>query len=978
MQSSPAPSNEPSSRELAAAVAHAERRGDLQAVIRLVEAWERDNPVGLEPGLAQARAFLGLRLMDRAWVRLRELGQQHAEDPDVLALTADVFVQRGWPARARKVLDRLQELAPDHAALPRLTEQASQPPAGPPADARDIERQGDPDALVKLAEDYLATGSFLRAKSILERVRRSGAMNRRVELLLWGLQGDFVPRGTSIADLMADLGVTGGWEIVDHTDAARAADLGQADPPTAEVTRSVLVEAGMLDAPSDDRFPSLFRRVQDGPLPGGEDEEVTVSSGMASPDELKDAPVEDRTDPGTAAGTDLGGDTRIMQVIPGPGGGTLGQADGPIHHDAPETTASGLKETLDLRAWQESMGMGSAVVDDDDDYLEAEDEDLVVMTRREEPASDDPPAPAPRQSPIEVIEKHPVPDPAPVPATQSPPEETDDEAVARMVATARPGRRWGRIAAAVAAMALAMGGATVLSLRYLHDVVASRQLDEAERALAAGDYRGLLELEARLSVLVDGGSEPLEARAVALACVEAVLWGEYTGNPDQHERAASAVEIARSEGASAPDLALAEGTLALLEGDLRTAARSASVAGIDSEAGRYLAARVALARGDAAAGLTLWQAGDADAAIGVRHRLLREQLLRASGDGAAADAEASALLASASDNPLVLVASVVRGWGDGDADGRLRTIDGLLADRRDDLAPRQLAQLYGTQGLLLEQEGQGTAALDSWRRAASVDATWAPALARLGAAALAEGHVLDALHDLESCVTHNPVDATCLRGEVQALVELDRLDEATTLLDSTLVGSRETAPLHAWLSVQDGQSDAVLPQLVSLAEAGGDDGDGLTLYLLGQALAADADATARATQALQHSRERLDASTDPFDALLVGRVDGALIELSAPTDLGERVRTALSESRDDPWLHVSIGRRYEAMGRHRAAAEHMREAVTVAPENALAWYELGQLQFAPRTMSDAMAAWRRYLDLAPTGVRAERTRKRVD
>ncbi|RME20926.1 MAG: tetratricopeptide repeat protein [Deltaproteobacteria bacterium] len=975
MQSSPAHTTEPSAREFAAAVAYAERRGDVQAVIRLVEAWEREHRVALEPGLAQARAFLELRLMDRAWVRLRELSREHPDDPDVLALTAEVFVQRGWPARARKVLDRLQQVAPDHPDLAGLVERAGQPPAGPPSDARSIERQGDPAALVALAESYLATGSFLRARSILERVRRTGGQNRRVELLLWGLAGDFVPRGSTVADLLAELGGTGGWEIVDHTEVARAAELGQADPPTAEVTRSMLVEAGELDAPSEDRFPSLFRRVHVGAPVLDDEDEVTVASGMASAAELRDAPTEDLTDPG-AGGTELDADTRIMQVIPGPGGPSLGRAEGPIHQEAEGVPGAGLKETLDLRAWQESMGMGAtAGPDDEDDYLEEEDEDLVVLTRREEVADAAPAPPEPRQAPIEVIEKHPVPEPI---AEVEPTAEEDEEEVARLRETTRPGRRLGRIIVAIAAMVLAMGGATFLSLRYLHTVVADRQLDEVERALAAGDYRGLLEQEARLSVLVDSGAEPLESRALALAWVEAVLWGEYTGNPAQHERARQSLELARAEGARPEDLALVEGTLALLEGDLRSAARSASVAGIDTEAGRYLAARVALARGDANAGLTLWQAGDAETAVGVRHRLLYEELLRASGDTAAAEAEARRLLAEAGDNPLVRVAAAIRGWGIEDRQAHLAAIDALLDEHREELSPRQLARLHGARARLLAEAGDGAGALDAWRRAASVDATWAPALAVLAATELEEGRVLDALATLQSCVEHNPADVPCLRGEVQALVELDRLAEAAALVAEAPVSGRVRTLLQSWIAVQDGRSAEALPQLASLVGDDGAAGDGLGAYLLGRAWADAGEPADKVLDVLGRARARLLESADPFDRLLVGRVDGAIIESSDPGEVARRARAALAERPRDPWLHVSIARRLEAMGRHRAAVDHMQQAVAAGPENAVAWYEMGQLQFSPRTMSEALGAWRQYLALAPSSARAARVRKRVE
>ncbi len=986
MQTFPASRPDDRRRQLERRLRALEDRGDLQAIVRIVEAWEQEGTVSLVGGLCQARAFLDLRLMDRAWVRLRSLAQAFPEDPEVMALTAQVFIERGWPARARKVLDGLRAVAPEHPQLQPLTERSAQPAAAPPPDAREIERRGDVTELLALAESYLATGSFLRARSILERVRRQAPLNQRVELLLWGLQGDFLPRGSTLADLLAESGPEHDWEGHDNTESFARADLGQADPPTAEVTRAMLVEAGMIEAGGGERFPSLFRRVKATGLPGGEDEEeVTVSSGLATPDQLRDAPVEDRTDPGTGgSGEDLGGDTQIMQVIPGPGGGRLGEVDGPIHRESDADTGTQLRETLDLRAWQQSMGMG--VADDppvDDDFLEAEDEDLVVMTRREEPAAPDDPPPAPtRQGPIEVIEKHPTPPPPPAVEAVAPqlPRDpgTDEEAetVARLVESTRPGRRWFRLFAAILLMAGVMGGATALILQYLHDVVAGNEIEDAQRALAAGDYRGLLQLEARLDKEVRAQVEPLGARAVSLAVVEAVLWGEYTGNPDQRSRALEAIEIARQEGAAASDVALAEGTLALLSGDLQRAARSASVAGIQTEAGRHLSARVALARGDAAAGLALWRAGDAQAAVGIRHRLLREALLRESGDQQAAAAEAAALLQAAGDNPLVAVARVIRGWEGGDPLERISAIEDLLEARRDDLAPRQLAALYGARAQLLDQTGQHVSALDSWRRAASVDATHPVALYHLGAASLADNRVLDALADLQSCVRFNPSDAGCQRGLVQVLLELDRIHEARELIASSAGKPRDASRLGAWVAVQNDELDVAKPVLVELVEADASVQDGLSLYLLGLSLAAEEGGERNADRSLELAVASLRNSTDAYDRLLVDRARAARVTVAEASDVPGLVRAALASGEGDPMVHVHIADRYERMGRRSAAAQHLATATRVGPESALAWYALGQFYFAPATMNDAMTAWRQYLELSPTGTRAERTRSR--
>ena len=80
--------------------------GDARGVIRLVERWMEHGAVSQTARIAQARAFMDLRLMDRAWVRLREAAQAEPGSVMVQLLTAEMFVERGWPGKALPVLER--------------------------------------------------------------------------------------------------------------------------------------------------------------------------------------------------------------------------------------------------------------------------------------------------------------------------------------------------------------------------------------------------------------------------------------------------------------------------------------------------------------------------------------------------------------------------------------------------------------------------------------------------------------------------------------------------------------------------------------------------------------------------------------------------------------------------------------------------------------------------------------------------------
>ncbi|NOY24940.1 MAG: tetratricopeptide repeat protein [Oligoflexia bacterium] len=951
-------------------------------MIRLVETWDRNGQVTLPAVLAQARAFLSLRLMDRAWVRLREAGQRAPDSPDVLALTARVFVERGWPGRARRLVDQLAQVAPDHPDLARLQDQVLHAPQRPPANAREIERSANPTRLLKLAETYLATGSFLRAKSILERVRRVEPMNRRVEVLLWGLQGDFVPRGRSLGDLLSDFGPHNEWEASEHTESVRRADLGAVDPPTAEVSRATLEAAGLAEPGAADAFPSLFRQVETGSGQGGIDldDEVTAAAGLASTEQLQNPPLAEHTDPGHVA-VEGGGDTQIMQVIPGPGGGVLAAVRGPIH--TPADRPNGLKETLNLRAWQESMGMSGASVDeappDEEDFLEAEDQDLVVMTRREESNLVAPEEPH-RAGPIEVIEKHPQPPvppqpPAPQPAGASMdavgkgPESVED--VADLVEAARPERQWNRVALLVLLMALTMAAATTMVVRYLHIAAAQQQLEDAERVLAAGDYRGLLELEARLDGAVEARVEPLEARALALAMVEAVLWGEYTGNPAQHQRAKEALSVALESGAGGVSLALAEGTLALMDGDLLNASRHSAIAGLGTESSRYLAARVALGQGDPKRALSLWDAVDAVGAGGVRHRLLHAEALTAAADPSA-ESMAQRLIQSAPDNVLVAVADATYGWSGGTPDRRLARIQDTIDAHRDDLAPRQLAALLIARARILDDAERPVQALAAWQQAAAVDRTNPTALYHLGAVANVQHHLIDAEHELSACVEFDPFSKDCRRGLVQTRIDLDRLDGAAQAAAGWSGDPAVGVPLVAWVAIARGDVGTAIDSLVGVVESGESSKDGLAVYLLGVALASQEDGDARAERALMLAQQTLSKSSDPLDRALAARAAArrALQADKGTVDL--RIQEALALAPEDPGVHVLIAQRYEQDGRLAAARQHLNRATALAPESALAWYGLGQFLFAPATMRDALSAWRRYRGLHPNGPRADR------
>lgn len=966
-----AAAQDPDDGTLLRVVRHLDGRGDAIGVVRLVERWAEGAEPPAEARLCEARALLTLRLMDRAWVRLRELTEGAANVPEelqrkALVSMAEMFVERGWPARARKTLARLPE---GYAGVPaELRERAKAAPLQPPANARELERSGGEAEILALAERYLATGSVIRGRSLLERLRRDGSRSPRVEQLLRGLRGDFSARGQSLGELVAELcppGTLTEWDIADHTESVRLADLGTADPPTAEL-RTLPQERG---ASAKGAFPSLFRRDPSTDAAGrtSEEAEVTVSSHMASEEELADAPPEEESgeDLARASGSD---DTRIMQVIQrGGGGSSLEEVEGPIHKRSNKKDR--LRETLDLKAYQESMGMAATpdaegVGEVDEDFLEEEDQDLVVMTRREGSGSEDEEAPRQRRGPIEVIEKVPVPVVAPRPEAPSVPPAApaarprsralDDEADV-------PEPSGSSITVLLIAAALFAAVAVIAALLAYRVVVsfASDQVVERVRpALAAGDYRGLLDLEAELEQRVDGGLTPPTAYA-EFATVEAVLWSEYTGDERRRERARELLTVARARGARPESVALAELTLALADGDLVAAEAARAALSPEDEAARYLLARRALLAGELDQAGASWTVGEGS---GLRYRLLGPELLQAAGEDEAASEALESLAEDARGNALVVVALADR-REDGPEEV-LELVDPWLTPARTpELGPRQQARLHLARAAALGELGQDEAAVRSTQLARAVDGANPSVRYALGGLALAQNDVLDALTDFDACLEARVGDARCARGAVQALLDLDRIVEAEARVAGWPGDPGDRAVLESWVAVQAG--DGVRVELgavppVRLAA--------LVPYVRGLA---DSDVVL-----LERAAQVLGATRDPLDSVLALRAEAAAA-LGGEARVSSRELGSLADrGRQDPVVQVLLGRHYERVGREAAAAQHFERAAQIGPQNAFAHHERGLYYYAPPYVR-ARSAWREYLALEPSGARAERVKQRL-
>lgn len=955
------------------ALRHCARTGEVAGVVRLVERWAETGPLPREAALAQARALLSLRLMDRAWVRLKELTDADPDDVDALVLTAEMYIERGWPARAKKPLERLVALGASHASIPTIQAAADQPPLEPPANAREIEREGTPEQLVALAERFLATGSHLRARGILERIRRMAPGHARAELLLWGLEGDFSARGRTPLELAGELlarDEAGDLDTAEHTDVGEEST-GSVELPTTEVAVPESAAAP---------FPSLFRRPGRSQLDlddEDDDDEPTVTALLASTEELREPPSASATDHGAPA-AERGGDTAIMAIIPRAGGGVgLSPIDGPSHKARPD--APKMRETLDLKAWQRSMGIDPGtdeVAEDeaprgrDEDFLEEEDQEVVVMTRRERPAEPAPTSTPASRKPLEVIEKHPKPMYTPVPIEPESEVQLDSddliEEPAPPSAPLGPGRLLG-VVLLTAGLLIVFG---LGALRVLQSAVEARVFASTQEAIGSLDPARLSEQLRAVEEEVHDGRPPLAARRVALAQLSAVAWHEFEGGAARREQTARLIAEATQAGADEEQIALAAALMWLGEGDLATAARQSEAAGRGSELARDTAARVAMAQGRADLAIEIW---DEAPPTSLRSRALRPIALAAqrAPDAASAGAE---VLAQAPDSPAVAVLALEQGWGGADPTQRLAAADALAAR---ELPPRLAARVAVLRHDLLRERGDLGGASEALEEALRLDGTYTPALYRRAADALVENRVVEAALLSAACLDARTYDAPCLRAEVQALLDLDRGEEAAARAASAATaGLGDLAiVLGAWTTAAQGDIDSARAALAAVEPARQGRYGGLARYVEGVALVALGAQDAE--QSLNAAVEALSGTGDPLDRVLAARAAAARAEIGPPDDVPARLREAFQLASLDPEVHVRLGRAYAARGERERADYHFRRAVELGAEHGGAWLARADWAAGDGRRADAHAALERYLTLGPTGMRAAAARQRL-
>jgi hypothetical protein len=342
---------------------HLAGQGDHRALITLVETWAELALPTVPARLAEARSFVSLRMVDRAWVRLKDLVECPEPHIEALQIAAQMFLLRGWQNQARRVVQVGLQQVPEDPLLEALAVQAAEAPPR----VEDVLDEGAMSAeMVRVAEQHMARGAFVRARTLLERVRRREPGHHRTGELLWAIRGEFAST-ESLASMCerwappmaTDAPVDDGFEEPEHTVSARVEDL-----------RAV---------PEDRAFPQLFRHLEDDAEGDATDEgepnasgapgvssgpEVTAVRSLADTAEL-DVSFPDLTDHGE--------DTQIARVMRK--GGILQPID--TMHTSRPTPETG----FNLAEYRRQMGVGG--LSSDLQGPEDEDDSLVIRTGRE-------------------------------------------------------------------------------------------------------------------------------------------------------------------------------------------------------------------------------------------------------------------------------------------------------------------------------------------------------------------------------------------------------------------------------------------------------------------------------------------------------------------------------------------------------------------------------------------------------------------
>ena len=215
-------------------------------------------------------------------------------------------------------------------------------------------------------------------------------------------------------------------------------------------------------------------------------------------------------------------------------------------------------------------------------------------------------------------------------------------------------------------------------------------------------------------------------------------------------------------------------------------------------------------------------------------------------------------------------------------------------------------------------------------------------------------------------------------GRVEALIGLNRLDDAQVQLEGLREDARETPTARlvaARLRLRQGQAGAALERIRELATGDGASASVLALY--GDALLA----ARQAEPAAEAYAAAVEADSGSPEGLL-GRAEMAVRSEREgdAVELLDRVRRSLDRRLRPPAMHARMhtlyGRAYLLAGRSDAGRRELQQACEVEGAPPEAHFFLGEA-LSGEDSAAARAAYERYLELAPEGAFAARARRAI-
>ncbi|HJL17754.1 MAG TPA: tetratricopeptide repeat protein, partial [Sandaracinaceae bacterium LLY-WYZ-13_1] len=500
--------------------------------------------------------------------------------------------------------------------------------------------------------------------------------------------------------------------------------------------------------------------------------------------------------------------------------------------------------------------------------------------------------------------------------------------------------------------------------QVLHALTRSRLLRRQGETEAAG--------QAVDAALQAGATEP---RLLALVASEGRRSGRMlraeqaartavNGAPSNPEfrKLLAEIQIARRNGRAAL------GTLQELPDD------DPDVLEMRAEAALLLGSEEALTT--AAEGLDAYVEAHEDASIAVR--ALRIRMHARAGEAREMLSEARALVREAPGDPhasMALGETALRLY---DAETAVESLASVVQASPDDAEGHYLL------GRAHRMAGAAEEAEESLRRAVELTPEHTEARLALGGLLLDMGQFEEAdelyrdLAQSAGVASGQALTVAGRLGRVEALIGLDRLDDAQVQLEALQESARETPSARitaARLKLAQGQAGDALSQLRPLAR--GETPSASVLALYGDALLAAGQGEAAA----QAYEQALEADAGSPEALLGQAAMAARSERGDDAlELLERVGRVLEVRIRPPALHARmhllVGRAHLAEGHDEAAREALRRAAEIETAPPAVHFWLGEA-LAGDNSPDARAAYERYLELAPEGDYAARARRAI-